>query len=45
MVEEVAFDASDGRDPYKTWRGAWMLGRQFTRLSRVEEFGENLKAT
>jgi amidase len=43
IVEEVAFDASDGRDPYKTWRGAWMLGRQFTRLSRVEEFGENLK--
>ena len=42
IVEEVAFDASDGRDPYKTWRG-WMLGRQFTRLSRVEEFGENLK--
>src|SRR5262249_61076147 len=22
-VEEIAFDASDGRDPYKTWRGAW----------------------
>jgi len=42
-VEEIAFDASEGRDPYKTWRGAWMLGRQFTRLSRVEEFGENLK--
>jgi len=42
-VEEVAFDASDGRDPYKTWRGAWMVGRQFTRLARVEEFGENLK--
>jgi amidase len=42
-VEEIAFDASDGRDPYKTWRGAWMVGRQFTRLSRVEEFGENLK--
>ena len=42
-VEEIAFDASEGRDPYKTWRGAWMVGRQFTRLSRVEAFGENLK--
>ncbi len=42
-VEEIAFDASDGRDPYKTWRGAWMLGRQFTRLAQVEAFGENLK--
>ena len=42
-VEEIAFDASDGRDPYKTWRGAWMVGRQFTRLAQVEAFGENLK--
>src|SRR5262245_49709026 len=43
-VEEIAFDASDGRDPYKTWRGAWMVGRQFTRLAQVEAFGENLKS-
>jgi amidase len=42
-VEEIAFDASDGRDPYQTWRGAWMVGRQFSRLSRLEEFGTNLK--
>src|SRR5499426_2036592 len=42
-VEEIAFDASDGRDPYKTWRGAWMVGRQFTRLAQLEAFGENLK--
>src|SRR6266508_4958600 len=28
-VEEIAFDASDGLDPYKTWRGAWMVGKQF----------------
>jgi amidase len=42
-VEEIAFDASDGRDPYQTWRGAWMVGRQFSRLARLEEFGPNLK--
>ena len=42
-VDEIAFDASDGREPYQTWRGAWMVGRQFARLARLEEFGENLK--
>jgi amidase len=42
-VEEIAFDASDGRDPYQTWRGAWMVGQQFERLARLAEFGENLK--
>jgi amidase len=42
-VEEIAFDVSDGRDPYQTWRGAWMVGRQFSRLARLEEFGVNLK--
>src|SRR5215831_10355303 len=42
-VEEIAFDASDGRDPYQTWRGAWMVGRQFSRLAKLEEFGPNLK--
>src|SRR4029079_16108514 len=42
-VEQVAFDVSDGRDPYQTWRGAWMVGQQFERLSQLERFGENLK--
>lgn len=42
-VEQVAFDVSDGRDPYQTWRGAWMVGQQFERLSQLEQFGENLK--
>ncbi len=42
-VEEIAFDVSDGRDPYQTWRGAWMVGQQFARLAQLEEFGENLK--
>ncbi len=34
-VEEIAFDVSDGRDPYKTWRGAWMVGQQFARLAHA----------
>jgi amidase len=42
-VEEIAFDASDGRDPYQTWRGAWMVGQQFANLERLDEFGENLR--
>jgi amidase len=42
-VEEISFDVSDGRQPYQTWRGAWMVGQQFANLARLEEFGENLK--
>ncbi|MGE0036446.1 MAG: amidase [Xanthobacteraceae bacterium] len=42
-VEQVSFDVSDGRDPYQTWRGAWMVGQQFARLEQLEQFGENLK--
>jgi amidase len=42
-VEEVAFDVSEGRDPYQVWRGAWMVGQQHARLARLAEFGENLR--
>ena len=42
-VEQIAFDVSDGRDPYQTWRGAWMVGQQFARMAQLEQFGENLK--
>jgi amidase len=42
-VEQISFDASDGRDPYQTWRGAWMVGQQYARLSLLEQFGPNLK--
>jgi amidase len=41
-VEEIAFDVSEGRDPYQAWRGAWMVGQQLANLARLEEFGENL---
>src|SRR5579872_293950 len=43
MVEEIDLDLSAGRDPYKTWRGVWMVGQQFRNLPRLEELGENLK--
>jgi len=42
-VDEIDFDLSAGRDPYKIWRGVWMVGQQFRNLPRLEEFGENLK--
>jgi amidase len=44
-VEEVRFDVSEGRDPYQVWRGAWMVGQQHARLSRLAEFGENLRGS
>jgi amidase len=42
-VEEITFDASDGREPYLIWRGAWMVGRQFANLDRIDQFGQNLR--
>jgi amidase len=42
-VEEIAFDVSDGKEPYQAWRGLWMVGQQFANLDRLEEFGVNLK--
>jgi amidase len=42
-VEDIAFDVSDGRDPYQTWRGAWMVGHHFARLAQLDQFGPNLK--
>lgn len=43
QVEEIAFDASDGRSPYQTWRGVWMVGQQYRNLSELDKFGQNLK--
>jgi amidase len=42
-VEDITFDASDGRDPYQVWRGAWMVGRQFANLDRLAQLGANLR--
>jgi amidase len=42
-VEEIAFDASEGKAPYQTWRGLWMVGQQFANLAHLEEFGANLQ--
>lgn len=43
QVEEVEFNVGEGRDPYKVWRGLWMVGQQCERLAALEHFGENLK--
>jgi amidase len=42
-VEEIDFSASDGRAPHQVWRGLWMVGQQYQRLSELEQFGEALK--
>src|SRR3984957_5739609 len=42
-VEHITFDASAGRAPYQTWRGFWMVGRQYERLAQIDAFGANLK--
>src|SRR5581483_1728203 len=36
-VDEIDFDLAEGRAPYKTWRGVWMVGQQ------LEAFGDNLR--
>src|SRR5271168_4906021 len=43
-VEEIAFSAGDGREPYRVWRGLWMVGQQYARLDERDRFGPNLKA-
>src|ERR1700730_8429468 len=43
VVDEIAFDISDGKSPYQAWRGLWMVGQQFANLDPLEEFGVNLK--
>jgi amidase len=43
-VEQITFDAGDGRAPYQTWRGFWMVGQQYERLSQIEQFGPNLRS-
>src|SRR5689334_17502508 len=42
-VDEIDFDLAEGRDPYKVWRGVWMVGQQLQNLPRLEEFGANLQ--
>jgi len=44
QVEQIEFDASDGRAAYQTWRGFWMVGQQFERLAQIGQFGPNLRS-
>ena len=43
QVDEITFDVSDGRSPYQTWRGVWMVGQQYRNLNELDKFGQNLK--
>lgn len=42
-VDEIEFDASEGKVPYQAWRGLWMVGQQYANLKHLDEFGPNLK--
>lgn len=42
VVEEIAFDVSDGVNAYKTLRGEWMVGQQLEHLRHLDQFGPNL---
>ncbi|HEY1978889.1 MAG TPA: amidase family protein, partial [Xanthobacteraceae bacterium] len=42
-VEEIDFNVGEGRTPYQTWRGLWMVGQQYQRLGVLEKFGRNLR--
>jgi amidase len=42
-VEEIEFDVSEGRAPYHTWRGFWMVGQQYENLKKLDQFGPNLR--
>jgi amidase len=43
VVEEIDFNVADGRDPYQTLRGLWMVGQHYERLSEIGRFGDNLR--
>src|SRR5262249_11302710 len=42
-VEEIAFDASAGRDPFMAWRGLCMVVQRYPELANLESFGQNLR--
>ncbi len=42
-VDEISFDASEGKVPYQAWRGLWMVGQQLANIDQLESFGANLK--
>ncbi len=42
-VEEIEFDASDGRAAYDTWRGFVLVGQSYQRLKELDRVGRNLK--
>jgi hypothetical protein len=43
QVEEIAFDASDGYDPFMTWLGVFMVAQRYPELAHLASFGANLR--
>jgi amidase len=43
QVEDIAFDASAGRDAYRTWRGFVIAGQNYRRLNELDRLGRNLR--
>ena len=43
QVEQIEFDASDGRAAYQTWRGFVMAGQNYRRLDKLDRLGANLR--
>jgi amidase len=43
QIQEIDFNVGEGRAPYQTWRGLWMVGQQFERLDQLEHFGPALR--
>jgi amidase len=43
QVEDIAFDASAGRDAYRTWRGFVIAGQNYRRLNELDRLGNNLR--
>lgn len=41
-VDEIELDLSFGWDPFLALRGLWMVAHQYTRLDRMDGFGENV---
>ena len=42
-VEDIAFDASGGREAYRIWRGFVLAGQNYRRLDKLDSLGANLR--
>ncbi len=42
-IDEIAFDASEGYEPFMTWRGLGMVAQRYPELAHLASFGANLR--